>query len=246
MAKETKAKVKAKKETSQKIQYSRILEIDAEIAAGHYPNSTTLAEKLEVSPSSIKRDIEFMRYRLNAPIETYRDGYEGINGYYYAEETFRLPALYANEDEIMAGAIALKLLSKNNDTNLSRNIKKVFGNFDKALYNSKSKNRKLIETRIVIMEDDIVDEADNNFDILAEALTKDYFVTFEYKGHNEEDYIAPYQLLLKSGNWILVGYNESTDRVKFYDLNLIKSVEIIKEHFKMDENFTPYTSEDKI
>jgi predicted DNA-binding transcriptional regulator YafY len=47
----------------------RMVRIMAEIQAGMYPNANTLAAKLEVSRKTIERDIEFLRSRLNVPID---------------------------------------------------------------------------------------------------------------------------------------------------------------------------------
>lgn len=228
------------KKTSQKIPYYRILEIDAEIATGHYPNRSSLAEKLEVSISTIQHDIDFMRDILNAPIEHERDPYKDINGYYYTEDTFRLPAIYANKEEIEAVDIALELLAPYQNTSVYKKIKKVFEHFDEVLYDNKKykdRNKNNLKNRIIFMEEELSNEVHENLILLMASIKKDYFITFEYKGHNKEDYIAPYQLLLKSGNWILIGYNETTDKVKKYNLDLIKSIEITKEHFKMSNCF---------
>jgi len=47
----------------------RILAIDLAIRGGKWPNSRTLARRLDVASRTIQRDIEFMRDRLHAPIE---------------------------------------------------------------------------------------------------------------------------------------------------------------------------------
>ncbi len=226
------------KETSQKIPYYRILEIDAEIAARHYPNSVSLAKKLEVrSKNTIKRDIAFMRDLLNAPIE-----YDKCkNGYYYKNETFRLPAIFVSEEEIIAGAIVEKLLLQYKYLHLYKHVKNVFGHFNKALY-----NKNIVENCIMIMEEDVPNKSDKTLAILIEAIAKRYFITFKYKGHNKDNYIAPYQLLLKSGNWILFGYNNNTKKLKLYNLKYIKSIDITGEHFKRNKNVMLYKSTDKI
>jgi hypothetical protein len=51
------------------------------IAAGKYPNATTLAGLLEVSARCVGRDIEFLRDRLMLPLEYDERRY----GYYYTE-----------------------------------------------------------------------------------------------------------------------------------------------------------------
>ena len=58
----------------------RIFRIHEAIQARTYPNTLTLAQKLEVSRKSILRDIQFMRDRLRLPID-----YDPQHwGYYYA------------------------------------------------------------------------------------------------------------------------------------------------------------------
>ena len=57
----------------------RLANIMAEIQAGMYPNTKTLAEKLEVSKKTVERDIEFLRDRLRLPI-----GYDARRwGFFY-------------------------------------------------------------------------------------------------------------------------------------------------------------------
>ena len=67
----------------------RMLRIHQEIQAGKYPNASTLAGELEVSTKSIHRDLEFMRDRLQMPLE-----YDGQRfGYYYTQEVSSFPRI---------------------------------------------------------------------------------------------------------------------------------------------------------
>lgn len=62
----------AKKETLTPISrttFFRIYTIDKLIRSGTYPNVPQLAEKIEVKPRTIERDIEYMRDLLGAPIK---------------------------------------------------------------------------------------------------------------------------------------------------------------------------------
>ena len=47
----------------------RMLRIHQALHSGGYPNASTLARQLEVSTKSIHRDLEFMRDRLELPIQ---------------------------------------------------------------------------------------------------------------------------------------------------------------------------------
>jgi len=59
--------------------YERIQTIHNAIAAGKFPNCASLARIFESSTRTIHRDIDFMRYNLNLPIE-----YNPVKkGFYY-------------------------------------------------------------------------------------------------------------------------------------------------------------------
>src|SRR5262245_64914121 len=76
----------------------RMLRIHQEIQSGTYPNTTTLASALEVSDKSIQRDLDFMRDRLQLPIE-----YDGARfGYYYTQEVRSFPTVQISEGELFA------------------------------------------------------------------------------------------------------------------------------------------------
>ena len=69
------------------------MRVHQEIASGSYPNATTLARGMEVSTKSIQRDLEFMRDRLNLPLE-----YDGSRfGYHYTEPVSSFPTFQITE-----------------------------------------------------------------------------------------------------------------------------------------------------
>jgi len=86
-----------------KPQHSRLLFIDRKIGEGRYPNCGTLAEEWEVSNKTIMRDLDYMRYQLEAPLE-----YSAKHrGYYYTEENFKLPAISIKESDLFAIYLAV-------------------------------------------------------------------------------------------------------------------------------------------
>lgn len=85
----------------------RILWFDMEVRKGLYPNATTLARHFELSVKTGRRNIDFMRDRLAAPLE-----YDASRkGYYYTDQTFELSHFQATQEEILAILIARNLLS---------------------------------------------------------------------------------------------------------------------------------------
>src|SRR5688572_17156494 len=100
----------------------RMLHIHHAIQSGKFPNATTLAEQLEVSSRSVARDIDFMRDRLDLPIE-----YDGANfGYYYTQEVSAFPSLKISEGELFALVVAEKALQQYRGTSFEKPLLSAF------------------------------------------------------------------------------------------------------------------------
>ncbi len=67
----------------------RIQWIDQRIRAHQYPNCNAIAAHFEISRRQAARDIEYLRDSLGAPLEYSPQ----LNGYCYADESFRIPQL---------------------------------------------------------------------------------------------------------------------------------------------------------
>lgn len=92
-------------------QFERHVDIDRRIRAGVFPSVPTLAAEWEVDERTIKRDIEFMKDRLEAPIEYDRKR----RGYFYTEQTWSFPAISMREGELLALLLARHSLEQYRD-----------------------------------------------------------------------------------------------------------------------------------
>lgn len=72
----------------------------------------TLLEELEVSPATLKRDLEYLRDRLGAPIEYDRDENGYRLGPEHRGERHELPGLWFSERELHSLLTAHQLLSE--------------------------------------------------------------------------------------------------------------------------------------
>src|SRR5438132_962619 len=74
----------------------RMLRIHQALSSGKFPNASKLAREVEVSTKTIHRDIEFMRDRMNLPVE-----FDATrNGYFYSGEVSGFPTMQITEGEI--------------------------------------------------------------------------------------------------------------------------------------------------
>ena len=86
------------------------------LQAGGFPNASKLAREVEVSTKTIHRDIEFMRDRLNLPIEFA----PANNGYFYNGEVSGFPTMQITEGEIFALVVAEKALQQYRGTSFEK------------------------------------------------------------------------------------------------------------------------------
>ena len=104
-----------------KMALERLYIIDRQISLGKFPNTNELAKTViehlrldGLSISTISRDIEFMKWQLDAPIE-----YDALNrGYYYTKKFYRLPAGFTGEENMLALGMAKSILSMYRNTPL--------------------------------------------------------------------------------------------------------------------------------
>ncbi len=85
-----------------------MLRIHQAVQSGSFPNASTLAREIEVATKTIHRDIEFMRDRLNLPIEFN----PARNGCFYNGEVSAFPTLQIAEGELFALIVAEKALQQ--------------------------------------------------------------------------------------------------------------------------------------
>src|SRR6476620_5165781 len=107
----------------------RMLRIHQAIQSGKFPNASTLARELEVSTKSIHRDIEFMRDRLDLPVE-----YDGRRfGYHYTEEVSAFPTVQITEGELFALIVAEKALQQYRGTNSEKPLLSAIKKMEQSL-----------------------------------------------------------------------------------------------------------------
>src|SRR4029079_4939035 len=121
-----------------------MLRIHQAIQSGKFPNASKLARELEVSTKSIHRDIEFMRDRLELPIE-----YDGSRfGYRYTEEVNAFPTVQITEGEIFALLVAEKALQQYRGTSFEKPLLSAIKKMEQSLPDTISLNLADIEQTI--------------------------------------------------------------------------------------------------
>src|SRR5262249_28699919 len=185
----------------------RMLRIHQAIQSGAYPNASVLAADLEVSSKSVHRDLEFMRDRLQLPLEFDRRRL----GYYYTEEVKAFPTLQITEGELFALIVAEKALQQYRGTSFEKPLLSAIRKMEQSLPETISLNLAEVERTISFRTstEPIVDL--KIFDVLAKATAgrKQLEVTYRKPGQpqSEQRVIDPYHLANINGEWFLFAYD---------------------------------------
>jgi predicted DNA-binding transcriptional regulator YafY len=239
-----------KRKNPQKPILARIYYIDKEIASGKYPNANTLAEGYGAGTATIYRDIEFMRDRLNAPIEYSAEH----RGWYYGKKAYRLPASFASADDMLALGMAKSLLTLYKNTPLYDSAQRLLDeitvplSYDPTAPFSSDKAIAWYEKRIIVPPVASAPVKDEIWEAIIDAMKQNKIINLEYKGDNDEDYIPrlirPYQLLFDNRGWYLYGYAEDRSNIRLFTLSRMKSVSLTNKRFNLPKDFEYCTIND--
>lgn len=215
-----------------------MLRIHQAIQAGGHPNATQLAAELEVSTKSVHRDIEFMRDRLDLPIE-----YDGTRfGYHYTEEVSSFPTLQITEGELFALLVAEKALQQYRGTSFEKPLLSAIRKMEQSLPDTISLNLADIEqtfsfrTRAEpILNLDV-------FQTLAKATAARRQLELSYRkpgGQRAElRLIDPYHLANINGEWYLFAYDHDRKDIRTFVPARVKSVRQTGRTFDRPQKFS--------
>jgi proteasome accessory factor B len=215
-----------------------MLRIHQAIAAGNLPNATRLAAELEVSTKSIQRDLEFMRDRLNLPIE-----YDPQrHGYFYTEEVSAFPTMQITEGELFALVVAEKALQQYRGTSFEKPLLSAIKKMEQALPDTISLNLADLEQSISFRTraEQILDL--KIFDALAKAAARRQQIELAYRKPGqtrpEARIVDPYHLANINGEWYLFAYDHARKDIRTFVPARIQSVKPTGKNFARPEKFS--------
>lgn len=216
----------------------RLLFIDRELKKGRFPNCSTLAEKWEgVSTKTIQRDIEYLKYQMNAPI----DYNSSKKGYYYTEEKYSLPAFEVNESDLFAICIAEKTLKQYENTPIYEKLKNVYEKIENILPDKVSIRPYWLDTRFSFREEPVRKINDKIWQHIFEGLRQQRILKILYNTPKHDGSVMrtvePYHVLVFRGEWYLIGLCREVKAMRTYALSRMLSVETGKEDIKIPEDF---------
>lgn len=216
----------------------RMLRIHQALQSGKYPNATQLARELEVSTKSIHRDIEFMRDRLDLPVQ-----YDGSHfGYYYTGEVNAFPTVQITEGELFALIVAEKALQQYRGTNFEKPLLSAIRKMEHSLPETISFNLADIEQTISFRTraEQILDL--QIFDALAKATSHRQQIEISYRKPGrrevEQRVIDPYHLANINAEWYLFAFDHLRKDIRTFAPGRIQSVKPTGKSFERLQKFS--------
>src|SRR5437762_5730190 len=216
----------------------RMLRIHQAIQAGKYPNATALAGELEVSTKSIYRDIDFMRDRLELPID-----FDAVrNGFHYTQEVGSFPTLQITEGELFALLVAEKAMKQYRGTTFEKPLVSAFRKMAAALPDTISLNLADWEQTISFRTsaEPILDL--EIFDTLAKATAqhRQLLLTYRKPGRKETEprVVDPYHLANINGEWFLFAYCHLRKDIRTFVPARILEAELTGKTFIRPQKFS--------
>jgi predicted DNA-binding transcriptional regulator YafY len=215
-----------------------MLRIHQLVQSGSFPNATNLAAELEVSTKSIHRDIEFMRDRLQLPMEFNRARF----GYGYTEEVNAFPTVQITEGELFALIVAERALQQYRGTSFEKPLLSAIKKMEQSLPETISLDLAEVERTISFRTraEPILDL--NVFDCLAKATTARQQLELTYRKpgmqQTEQRVVDPYHLANINGEWFLFAFDHLRKDIRTFVPARIKSVRGTGKVFDRQKKFS--------
>ena len=205
----------------------------------------TLLEALEVSPATLKRDLQYLRERLDAPIvyDAMANGYrfEQTGGRGTRQPLHELPGIWFSEAELHALLSMHQLLAGlDEDGILTRHVQPLFDKIEGMLGSDESEIRELTR-RVKLISTARRKVPSRFFEIVGTALVKRQRLRIRYRtrgklAKNEagssDRVVSPQRLVHYRNTWYLDAWCHDSDGFRRFALDAMEAAEPLDERAK--------------
>ncbi len=215
--------------------YERIHMIDQMLAGRKFVPFLELQDRLEVSRATLKRDLAFMRDRLNAPIVFDREygGYRFDKASQLPGNQYELPGLWFSAEEIHA-LLTMQHLLSNLDTGglLGPHIQPLLSRLT-AIIGSDENEITEVQKRIKVETVGSRQFHLDQFQAVGSALLRRKRLVIDYHARGTDETtqreISPQRLVYYRDNWYLDAWCHLRNGLRNFSVDAIKRVEILEK-----------------
>jgi len=222
-----------------KPQFWRLVELDRQIREGKHPNCLTFSKKWEVAQKTVQRDIDYLKFSLDAPIE-----YDRLKkGYYYADKSWFLPSLNMSEGDLLVLLVACRALEQYRGTPVAGKLEQIFNKIAELIPDRISVKPELVFSRFSFTSPPAKPIDEKIWVQVVRGLLTQRKVKMTYQSFESTAakawLFSPYHIANLQGEWYVFGTTESGDKVIQLSLARIITAEITEKPFTIPEDFNP-------
>jgi predicted DNA-binding transcriptional regulator YafY len=214
----------------------RIYKIHQLLEARSVVSSADLKDAMEISLATLKRDIEFMKDRLHAPIEWDRK----LRGYRFsddqsAKKQYTLPGLWFNASEIHALLTMQHLLSTLQPGILAPHIQPLLARL-RTLLGEGDHSAEEIQHRVRILGMAARNIPHQCFEIIGSALVNRKRLNIQHynrrRNETTEREVSPQRLVYYRDNWYLDAWCHLRDELRCFGVDVIRQAILVEKPAK--------------
>lgn len=216
----------------------RMIRIHELLAAGRYPNCSSLAREFEVSAKTIQRDIDFLRDQMALPI-----AYERVrHGFYYDRPVGQFPLITVSEGELVALLVAQKAVEQYRGTSFEKPLHAAFEKLVSSLGGEASISLHELSEAVSFRSAGVPHAQVEAFELLANAVMAGEAVSFMYHGLrsdlSERRVVEPYHLACIDSQWYLIAHDCGRSAMRTFALTRISAARALGRTFRRPAEFS--------
>jgi proteasome accessory factor B len=202
-----------------------------------YPNCSKIAKEFEMSVRTIKRDVDFMKTRLNMPIEFD----VRRNGYFFTKSVPHFPQMPMSEADTFALFIASKAIEQYRGTPLQQMLEATFrkltGQLDQSVRFSLGSLDGVLSFRPFAPGDAEL----KTFALLTRAVSERRAVRFMYRNRGQvkaqHRQVHPYHIACVENQWCMFGFDVKRNAMRTFVLARLSRPALAGGRFEVSKKF---------
>jgi predicted DNA-binding transcriptional regulator YafY len=217
----------------------RLLEIDRLLRSPERHTANSLAAVLEVSERTVRNDLDFLRDRYNAPIESDRQ-----RGYFYSDPNWRLDSVPLTKGELFALTLGARMLAAYSGSAYATELKSAIEQLSCRIPEQTWVNLQGLANEQVLFragaEIDLDPEIWHKLETACQQKrrTRMHYYTAGRNAFSERKF-DPYVLHFSRNNPYVTGFCHSRQEPRWFRVDRIQAIELLDETFEVDARFDP-------
>lgn len=219
--------------------WERMTRIHQLLQGKKWPNCTLLSREFEVSSRTIKRDIEFMKSRLELPIsfDTRK------NGYFYERPVDQFPGVPVTEAEMFALLVAHKAIAQYRGTPFQAPLQSAFSKLTGRLDRQEPYTLNGLDEALSFRPFAPEDTDLATFEVLSRGVQERRVVVFDYRNLGTRvtcrRRVEPYHLACIENHWYLFARDRDRKAMRTFALTRLTRPKLTSARFRRQAGFDP-------